>query len=136
MRSASQRFFIHSCIYLQIFIISILATFLGTNSLSVLMCRKAVNQSILGYCGAPDTRKVCNVPLFTYAASVPLECMFFMTGLVANSLTDQLINLIACVVLMIINWFSRLSTIITPFHGIYIVDTIQPHYNNSLCLML
>jgi len=27
-------------------IISYLATFLGTNSLSVLMCRKAVNQSI------------------------------------------------------------------------------------------
>jgi len=48
-RPASQRFFIHSCIYLRIFIISYLATFLGTNStnsLSVLMCRKAVNQSI------------------------------------------------------------------------------------------
>jgi len=27
-------------------IISYLATFLGTNSLSVMMCRKAVNQSI------------------------------------------------------------------------------------------
>jgi len=37
-------FFIHSCIYLRILIISYLATFLGTNSLSVLMCRKAVNQ--------------------------------------------------------------------------------------------
>jgi len=46
MRPASQRFFIHSCIYLHILIISYLATFLGTNSLSVLMCRKAVNQSI------------------------------------------------------------------------------------------
>jgi len=46
MRLASQRFFIHSCIYLRILIISYLATFLGTNSLSVLMCRKAVNQSI------------------------------------------------------------------------------------------
>jgi len=45
MRPASQRFFIHSCIYLRILIISYLATFLGTNSLSVLMCRKAVNQS-------------------------------------------------------------------------------------------
>jgi len=44
MRPASQRFFIHSCIYLRIFIISYLATFLGTNNLSVLMCRKAVNQ--------------------------------------------------------------------------------------------
>jgi len=48
MRPASQRFFIHSCIYLRIWIISYLATFLGTNSnsLYVLMCRKAVNQSI------------------------------------------------------------------------------------------
>jgi len=46
MRPASQRFFIHSCIYLLILTISYLATFLGTNSLSVLMCRKAVNQSI------------------------------------------------------------------------------------------
>jgi len=46
LRPASQRFFIHSCIYLRISIISYLATFLGTNSLSVLMCRKAVNQSI------------------------------------------------------------------------------------------
>jgi len=46
MRPASQRFFVHSCIQLQILIISYLATFLGTNSLSVLMCRKAVNQSI------------------------------------------------------------------------------------------
>jgi len=45
MRPASQRFYIYSCIYLQILIISYLTTFLGTNSLSVLMCRKAVNQS-------------------------------------------------------------------------------------------
>jgi len=46
IRPASQHFFIHSCIYLRILIISYLSTFLGTNSLSVLMCRKAVNQSI------------------------------------------------------------------------------------------
>jgi len=47
MRPASQRFFlIHSCIYLRILIISYLATFLGTNGLYVLMCCKAVNQSI------------------------------------------------------------------------------------------
>jgi len=46
MGPASQRFFIHRCIYLRILIISCLATFRGTNSLSVLMCRKAVNQSI------------------------------------------------------------------------------------------
>jgi len=47
MRPASQRFFMNSCIYLQILIMSYLATFLDTNSLSVLMCRKAVNQSII-----------------------------------------------------------------------------------------
>jgi len=47
MRPASQRFFIHSCIFLRILIISHLATFLGTNSLSVLMCRKAINQSTI-----------------------------------------------------------------------------------------
>jgi len=45
MRPANQRFFIHNCIYRRILIISYLATFLGTNSLSVLMCRRAVNQS-------------------------------------------------------------------------------------------
>jgi len=46
IRPASQCFFIHSCIYLRTLIISYLATFLGINGLSVLMCRKAVNQSI------------------------------------------------------------------------------------------
>jgi len=49
MRPASKRFFIHSCFYLRLLIVSYLSTFLGTNSLSVLMCRKAVNQSILTY---------------------------------------------------------------------------------------
>jgi len=43
MRPASQRFFIHSCIYLRI-IMFYLATFLG---LSVLICRNAVNQSTI-----------------------------------------------------------------------------------------
>jgi len=43
MRLASQRFFIHSCIYLRVLIISYLATSLDTNSFSVLMCHKAVN---------------------------------------------------------------------------------------------
>jgi len=47
MRPASQRFFIHSFFYLRILIISYLATFHGTNRLSVLMCLKAVNQSIM-----------------------------------------------------------------------------------------
>jgi len=46
MRPASQRFFIHNYIHLRILFISNLVTFFGTNSLSVLMCRKAVNQSI------------------------------------------------------------------------------------------
>jgi len=44
IRPASQRFFIYSCICLRILIISYFAAFLGTNSLSVLMCRKAINQ--------------------------------------------------------------------------------------------
>jgi len=45
---AGQSTFLHTYIriYLRILIISYLATFLGTNSLPVLMCRKAVNQSI------------------------------------------------------------------------------------------
>jgi len=38
---------IHSCIYLRILNVSYSATFLGTCSLSVLMCRKAINQSIV-----------------------------------------------------------------------------------------
>jgi len=50
MRPASQRFLMHSYIYLRILIISYLATFLGTNSLSVLICRKAINQSINPQC--------------------------------------------------------------------------------------
>jgi len=49
MRLASQCFFIHSCIYKLILIISYLATFLGNNSLSKRMCHKAVNQSIHVY---------------------------------------------------------------------------------------
>jgi len=48
MRPASQRFFIHSCIYLRILIVSYLATFLGTNSLSMCWCavKQSINQSI------------------------------------------------------------------------------------------
>jgi len=42
---ASQHFFMRSCIYLRILIISYLATFLGTNSISVLMYHEVVNQS-------------------------------------------------------------------------------------------
>jgi len=56
MKPGSQRFFVHSCIYLRILIISYLATFLGTNSFSVLMCRKAVNQSIKAII---QTRSAC-----------------------------------------------------------------------------
>jgi len=55
MSPASQRFFIHNCIYLRILIISNLVKFLGTNSLSVLMCCKAVNQTIIKH----DTVTVC-----------------------------------------------------------------------------
>jgi len=43
MRPASQRFFIHSCIYLRILIISYLATFLG---IIAFLCWCAVKQSI------------------------------------------------------------------------------------------
>jgi len=46
VRRASQRFFIHSCIYLRILIISYLASFLGTDSLSVLIFCSSVKQSI------------------------------------------------------------------------------------------
>jgi len=45
IKVVSLRFFIQSRIYLRIFSISYLATFLGTSQ-SVLMCRKAVNQSM------------------------------------------------------------------------------------------
>jgi len=66
MRPASQCFFIHSCIYLRILIISYLATFLGTNSLYVMICRKAVNQSIVtiwtSYCLSKNC--VANVTFF------------------------------------------------------------------------
>jgi len=44
MRPASLRFFLHSCIYLRILIISYLATFLGTNISFLCWC--AVKQSI------------------------------------------------------------------------------------------
>jgi len=67
MRPASQRFFIHSCIYLRILIISYLATFLGTNSLSVLMCRKAINQT---------TKVVGAIGLHKYSVSLLLKETF------------------------------------------------------------
>jgi len=65
MRLASQRFFIHSCIYLRILLVSYLATFLGTNSLSVLMCRIAVNQSsVILFCRKFAPRCcVCSLPM-------------------------------------------------------------------------
>jgi len=47
--AASLQFYIHACIYLQILIISCLATFLGTKSLSVLIIvqsSQSINQSI------------------------------------------------------------------------------------------
>jgi len=47
-----QSVFLHTQLYLstinlRILIISYLGTFIGSNSLSVLMCRKAVNQSVI-----------------------------------------------------------------------------------------
>jgi len=69
MRPANQLFFVHSCIYLRILIISYLATFLGTNSLSVLMCRKAVNQSI-----DPHSFKANLI----HSSQVFLLCLYFL----------------------------------------------------------
>jgi len=69
MRLASQRFFIHSCIYLQILILSYLAAFLGTNGLSVLMCHKAVNQSINLWSAGAISANIWNswkIGTFTY----------------------------------------------------------------------
>jgi len=44
---AGQSTFFHTQLYLSGILIIYSATFLGTNSISVLMCRKVVNQSIL-----------------------------------------------------------------------------------------
>jgi len=77
MRPASQRFFIHSCIYLRI-LISYLATFLGTNNLSVLMCRKAVNQSISQVswmCGVHLKSGTVNAELNSQLLGSQLECI-------------------------------------------------------------
>jgi len=70
MRPASQRFFIHSCIYLRILIIS----YLATNSLSVLMYHKAVNQStvILVFIDSALQRMV--------EATLPLSVGFTVLG--------------------------------------------------------
>jgi len=62
-RPASQRFFI---IYLRIFIITYLITFLGNNSLSVLMCRKAVSHSINQFF-------VCTLLVFIHATYDKIE---------------------------------------------------------------
>jgi len=70
MRPASQRFFIHSCIYLRILIISYLATFLGTNGLSVPMCRKAVNQSI----NQPSNKHVYQMTMFRFRYYIHYQC--------------------------------------------------------------
>jgi len=75
MRPASQRFFIHSCIYLRILIISYLATSFGTNSLSVLMCRKEVNQIKLNKKVIQNLTTIFNVLL------VYQRHRYFMIGL-------------------------------------------------------
>jgi len=76
MRPASQRFF--KQLYLSTNLDHILfSNFLGTNSLSVLMCRKAVNQSINRDRRSPfrlgaeqdQTQKVC-VAIETAPASI------------------------------------------------------------------
>jgi len=68
MKPASQRFCIHRCIL----IISYLTTFLGINSLSMLMCRKTVNQSTrepLNTEGASGYFRFCLRPIQTAAWS-------------------------------------------------------------------
>jgi len=62
MRPVSQRFLIHCSIYVLILIISYLATFLGTNSLYVLMCRKAVIQTLQNFTtGYPNLKRINRV---------------------------------------------------------------------------
>jgi len=69
-RPASQRFFIHSCIYLRMLIISYLTTFFGTNSLSVLMCRKAVNQSkLVSLSHSPPLFRASSVQTWLFCSS-------------------------------------------------------------------
>jgi len=84
MRPSSQRFFIHSCIYLRILIISFLKTFLGTNSLSVLMCRKAVNQSILQLQErlTQGIRQLWHMPICVHMARCPWASMCPLPNLV------------------------------------------------------
>jgi len=88
MRLASHRFFKNSCIYLRILIISYLATLLGTNSLSVLLCRKAVNQSINQFeyfhslmCFLLFTYFQCNVCIYCLLILYDLVCCVLLADL-------------------------------------------------------
>jgi len=92
-----QRFFIQSCIYLRILIISDLATFLGTNSLSVLMCHKAVNQSISTGI-FPDLFKNCSVHPHLkksnldkdYLSNYPISHLSFLSKLTERVVRSRL----------------------------------------------
>jgi len=83
MWPASHRFFIHSCIYLwilyHILLSNVSSTFL--NSLSVLMCRKAVNQSCLLwtllYIHVAFVRAIYIVNIADYVY-VLLQCNYFV----------------------------------------------------------
>jgi len=84
IKLASQRFFIHSCIYLRILIKCYLATVLGTNSLSVLMCRKAINQSI----NAADSTNILKSrrDIFWYNQDLKFDWIAEITGIGSCSL--------------------------------------------------
>jgi len=87
---ASQSAFLHTQLYyLRILIISYLATFLGTNSLSVLMCHKAVNQSInpinQSINQSTSFRLTCRtLPSLTSRPLVPLPLSIFPPSLDLN----------------------------------------------------
>jgi len=112
MRPASQRFFIHSCIYPRILIISYLATFLGTNSLFVLMCRKAVNQTIdsalvivsllMHLCLFVDRALVIvclvmHLCLFVDSVLDTVSLVMHKFGTLAGSYLPRLLQIIVCV---------------------------------------
>jgi len=71
---AGQSAFLHTqLIYLRISIISYLATFLDTNSLSVLMCRAAVNPhcSLLRLCSSITRKRLLNNSYNNECATLP-----------------------------------------------------------------
>jgi len=81
MRPASQRFFIHSCIYLRILIISYLATFLGTIAF---MCWCVVKQSII------KLMTWCHYMCDTSPSDIQIIFMFFHSLRAAGNIVEFL----------------------------------------------